>query len=416
MVREEVLSKLKANVWPVVRPAWGYAKRMKHRLQSFTVPVDKLLRGGENEVSAARYAELTQDFLRPSSPLTQGPGVQFLREYDRIGDKILEPGIFEKTAYYRNAEQCMRVTGQYFVDDSAKLTVVAERFLREYREDRAGVKRLRSESDGEPVRVRSIRHSSYFELVDGNHRIARAIAAGVKSVPAVFWDREPVLTPLQSLLLDVMWIKGRKELYQPLDYPEIRENWKVIRKCTDRFSKMQGFLSQAGLLKAPSRTYLDVGSCYGWFVKRFEELGYQSFGADRDSIGSAVGVHCYGVRPEQIRSGDIGHFMRSENKRYDVVSLLSVLHHCALGLSEMSAEELIRLVDRITGRVLFFDTGEAHEEVFGGKLSKWTVPFIIDWLKNNTSFTRIIPLGKDEDRVPPYQRYYGRMLFACVRD
>lgn len=416
MVREEALNKLKERVWPAIRPAWISARRMKHRLQSFRVPVDKLLRGGENGISAARYAELTGEFLRPSSLVTRGPGVKFLREYDRLGDGILAPGVFEKTDYYRNAERCMRVTGLYFVDDTSKLVGVAERFLREYREDKEGRKGRWADSDGEPLRVRSIRHSSCFELVDGNHRIARAIAAGKEAVPALLCDKTPVLTPLQSLLLDVMWIKGRKELYQPLDYPEIRENWKVIRKCTDRLSKMRTFLSQKGLLKIPGRTFLDVGSSYGWFVKRFEELGFESFGVDRDSIGCAVGMHCYGIRPEQLRSGDIGHYLRLETRRYDVVSLLSVLHHYALGMSEMSAEELIGLMDKITGRVLFLDTGEAHEEVFGGALSKWTVPFIIDWLKKNTSFRTVIPLGKDEDRVPPYQRYYGRMLFACVRE
>jgi hypothetical protein len=389
---------------------------VKRRLECFDVPIEKLLQGGENGIRAARYAELTHDFLRPSTPVAKGPHVEFLREYDRIGDKILAPGIFEKTRYFRNAEQCVKLTGAYFVHDRSDLRAAAESFLRRYRGEEDSWAFPGRSDPNESIWIRPIRHSTYFEVIDGNHRIARAISAGKRSVAAWVSENDPALTPLQSLLLDVLWIKGRREIYQPLEYPEIQESWKTVRKCGDRLTRMKTFLSRADILKRPNRTYLDIGSSYGWFVKQFEELGFQSRGVERDSIASAVGMHCYGIRPDQIRPGDIGRVLRSENGRYDVVTLLSVLHHYALGKNVMSAEELIRLVDRVTGSVLLFDTGEAAEGQFAASLSKWTVPFIADWLKKHTSFTKIIPLGKDEDRVPPFHRNYARTLFACVRD
>src|ERR1035437_4155651 len=98
-------------------------------------------------------------------------------------------------------------------------------------------------------------------------------------------------------------------LYQPLDYPEIQQSWKLLRRCSDRLALMKGFLSTAGLLETPRRTYLDLGSSYGWFVKRFEEWGFRSTGVERDLVSSSVGFHCYGLRPEQIRGGDIGRFL-----------------------------------------------------------------------------------------------------------
>ena len=49
------------------------------------------------------------------------------------------------------------------------------------------------------------------------------------------------------------------------------------------------------------------------------------------------------------------------------------------------------------------------------KLLKWTDDFIINWLKENTIFNHIINLGKDEDNIPPFEGYYSRTLFACIR-
>jgi hypothetical protein len=60
--------------------------------------------------------------------------------------------------------------------------------------------------------------------------------------------------------------------------------------------------------------------------------------------------------------------------------------------------------------------GQSHEEFFSGRsFVGWNPDYIGKWLKDNTKFSRIVPLGEDEDAVPPFQKSYGRMLFACVR-
>jgi hypothetical protein len=63
---------------------------------------------------------------------------------------------------------------------------------------------------------------------------------------------------------------------------------------------------------------------------------------------------------------------------------------------------------------MFFDMGESREYP-GGKLEGWDCGYIHRWLEANTTFTRIVRLGVDEDGVPPNQNNFGRMLFACLR-
>ncbi|MBX9696595.1 MAG: hypothetical protein K2X53_00755 [Alphaproteobacteria bacterium] len=390
------------------------------RFNTFDVPIAKLLRGGENGIRAAKYADITKDFLRPSTPVTKGPHVKLLELYDTIGDKIFDKEIFEETPYYQNAHVCMTLTGSYFYDRPENIKTLAERFIAQHTGQTLNLPKQPGQSDPHrPIWVRPIRASTCFEVIDGNHRIARALMKGHTSIPAFIYDKEPVYTPLQQLLLDSLWINKQKWLYQPVDSPELKDEWLLVRQSTDRLRMMTEFLKKNSLMEnTHPKTYLDIASSYGWFVKEFSTIGFNAFGMERDPAGIEVGLYAYGVKPEQIIHSDIVIGLENlvhDKKSYDVVSLLSILHHFALNKSSTSAEELMRCVDKITGKVLFFDTGEEHESAFGGTLAGWTPEFIQKWIVQNTTFSKVVALGVDGDKKKPFEGYYNRTLFACVR-
>ena len=91
------------------------------------------------------------------------------------------------------------------------------------------------------------------------------------------------------------------------------------------------------------------------------------------------------------------------------------MHHFVLNKSSTSAESLIKLIDKITEEVFFLDTGEEHETAFGDTLRGWSPEFIQKWIIKNTTFKKVIPLGVDRDKKPPFEGYYNRTLFACVK-
>jgi 2-polyprenyl-3-methyl-5-hydroxy-6-metoxy-1,4-benzoquinol methylase len=143
--------------------------------------------------------------------------------------------------------------------------------------------------------------------------------------------------------------------------------------------------------------------------------GYDAVGIDRDASAVAVGCAAYGIDPSKIEIGDVGRLLSRKERRYDVVSCFSVLHHYLLGKSSMAAEEFIRIVDAATGSILFLDTGEDHEGWFAHSLAGWNAARITEWLKDKTSFTHVEILGTDRDGVGKYEGQYGRHLFACWR-
>jgi hypothetical protein len=403
---------------PIWRLLYGYAEKKKIQFKTFHVPLNKLLRGGENGIRAAKYAELTQNFLRPSTSVLEGPHIKLLQQYEKIGDAVLSEGVFEETEYYKNAYECMKLTGAYFYDRPEKIKILATRFLDQYK----GKPQNESIQPGQsapnqPIWVRPIKYSSCYEVIDGNHRIARAIMRGDNAIPAIVYEKEAVMTPLQQLLIDCLWINKQKWLYQPLDFPELKNEWPLVRQCSDRLRMMIEFLEKNSI-DDQKKNYLDIGSSYGWFVNEFGRLGFSAFGMERDPFGMDIGFKVFGINHNQIIHQDVVFGLTdlvNKKKSYSVVSCLSVLHHFVLNKSSTSAEELIKLIDKITDKVLFLDTGEEHESAFGGSLKGWSPEFIKNWIKNNTTFKSVIPLGMDKDKKSPFEGYYSRTLFACVK-
>ena len=381
---------------------------LRTRERNVTVAIDRLLLGGENGLSGADYAELTGQPLRPSTLVERSPYVSLLQRAQ------LEGGLgrwFSASDYLANARRCVEVSGHYFgaVDDKG-IRQRAESFVATESGGSSGTPNRTPPAQA--IRVRAIRRSDYFEIVDGHHRVAHAWFRGERQV-VVDIERGGSWTPLQQLLNGMSWLDGSAELYQPVPVPEV-STWSVVRMCTDRLDKMLKFLADEAIESPDGRRYLDVGSCYGWFVHEMGEHGWDARGIELDPTARRLGELVYGLDPTRITVGDCADAL-TDDHRADVVSCLSVLHHFALGKGSCSAEELLLQLDSATGTVLFLEIGQGHEEWFAETLTQWDEDFIERWILDNSSFRRIVRLGIDDDSVPPYEAHYGRMLFGCMR-
>lgn len=393
----------------------------RHRLARVTswhpgtvdVPLDRLLLGGQNGTSAAEFGLALGDPMWPSRRVIDGPHARLLersRAHPLTDEEILA------SDYTRMAEASIRLTGRYFsATDTPGVVAVARQFLERAAGGEVVPAPGNHHTDADmPVLAQRVAESDCYQVLDGHHRIAARWAAGDKTLP-VRVRRGTVTTPLQEMLREMSWLEGRPELYQPLAAPELEARWTTVRRCSDRLEKMWHLLDRLDVDPDHS-DYLDVASCYGWFVARMDELGFDAHGVERDPLGPLVGLAGYGLDPERIEVGDAVAFLRESDHRWDVVSCFSLMHHFVIRDLGCEPEELVRLLDSVTGRVLFLDTGQGHERWFRKSLRGWDPERIRRFLSENTTFDRIVDLGPDSDAVPPYQDNYGRHLFACIRD
>lgn len=382
------------------------------------VPLDRVLLGGQNRQSAADFARSMGDPLWPSTPVALGPHADLLlasADGELTDEQILG------SRYAQVARVSIEHSGQYFAaTDDAGIIEVARRFIaRPHGDGDSGGGPPKDgpmphqTRPGQPVLLAPIRDSDCYQVIDGHHRLAALVTAGATTVEArVKWL--PVSTPLQDMLDQMSWIGGERELYQPVRAPELERSWVTVRACVDRQRAMEEMLL-ALEVEPTSSSYLDVASCYGWFVARMLELGYDAHGVERDPLGRELGSAVYGLDPSRVSTGDAVELLRERRDTFDVVSCFSLLHHFALGRGSVSAEELVRLLSRVTGKVLFLDTGQAHEAWFASDLPEWDSQYVADFLTTHGDFERVIDLGADRDAVEPYEHNYGRHLFACVK-
>lgn len=402
-------------VWRALpRPVRAGLNRLRVRPGLRPVSLDRCLLGDENGIEAARYAEISGDLLRPSTPIERWPHTLLLDAYRATGAEALTPEGLRESPYVVNGRRCIELTGHYFGATSEdELYEQARAYVAWALEGAPPTARPSASGPRSPVRVRRVRASDCFQVVDGHHRLATARSRGeVEAQVAVEW--RPVWTPLQRVLRDMSWLEGQFELYQPVPAPELASRWVLVRRCTDRLAKMSAFLAARGLLPPATRTYLDVACAYGWFVAQMAALGYDARGVERDPRSRIVADHVYGLDPGVVSIGDCVSVLE-RTAPADVVSCLSLLHHFVLGRGACSPERLVELLDRAAGRVLFIDTGQAHESMLGPGLEEWDTDFVHEWLRRHTTFDEIVRLGPDEDGVGPFAGNYGRMLFACVR-
>lgn len=382
---------------------------------SLPVPIDRLLLGGQNGLSGTEFAVRSCDLGWPSRRVLDGPHADLLR---RGRARRLTDEEILGTPYGRMALDTIAATGAYFAaTDPAGVVAVARRYLGPALDDgarsRAPLGRMPRQSRlGDPVRVAPIRHSDCYQVLDGHHRVAAHGVAGAAEV-RVRVKRVAVSTPLQDLLEQMSWTGGERELYQPIDSPELEAGWVRVRRCVDRLDAMRRHLDRLDLTAGAG--YLDVASCYGWFVDRLTRLGYDGHGVERDENAPMIGALAYGLDPARITVADAEAFLAGAERTWEVVSCFSLLHHFALGRASVGPEELLGLLDRVTGRVLFLDTGQGHEAWFSDSLPDWDPDHVRALLARHTTFDEIVDLGPDADAVPPYQRNYGRHLFAATR-
>jgi len=382
------------------------ARIIKYKRKNITL--DKILLGGESDLSGWVFALMSGDYARPSRPISSGPHFNLLSQFNRTDGKSLTLESFMTSNYGKNVQKCIDLFGEYFpgiktLEDSKPL---AEYFLTE---DKQNFQRRISKN---PVELVRIKNSNYYQLRQGNHRAAMSLFLGNESIPALVhrWKRE--LTPVQFLLNSLRWEAGEKVLYQPLPFPEISTNWTLARKCEDRLIFMRNFLEISGTKQGKS---LDIGSYYGWFVNSFLDLGFDAYGVEKDNIAYEVGRIAFPRIEKRIEIADGFRFLEGCGEKFEVVSCLSVIHHLITGREIGDAVRLLQSIDRHTEKIFFFEMGQGDEDWFKDELSGWTIEYIEKWVLENTTFTNSTRLGFDSDGVGSFHGNYGRTLFAFTR-
>lgn len=198
-------------------------------------------------------------------------------------------------------------------------------------------------------------------------------------------------------------------LYQPVSIQLINSSSNIIRNSKDRFDAMLEFCQKRYGGDLSQKSYLDIGSCYGYFVDAFNNYCKEVRGIESSEKEYRTCKIFYPNIADSVSNQDFTKVIK-RYKKYDIVSLLSVMHSIIISESEEYATSMLKLVDEKTNNVLFFDMGEDKESIYSETMKGWNKESIREWILANTSFDYCEPLIEDGDIR------FGRTLFACYRE
>ena len=405
------LSRLKREAFYAWQAMRGYRKHFEE------IPIQNILIGEQAGTPLEKWVEKTGDYGRVSIPLPDSPYVRFLKDIVQNKQLLEQETFLEGHSYFKMAEVVLRQTGNYFgARTPAGITDQMQRFYQMYMamcEGKApgAADDFRHSQAGSPIVVNKILDSDCYEIKDGHHRAAAQYMMGRQYIRALVVGEK--WTYLQRLLLSCLQVKGA-ELYQPIHRPEVR-TWPLIRRCTDRWELILKFLKGGEGLGNRICSVLDLPCSYGWFVAQCKQAGFRATGVDRDPAALKVGRIVYGLTDEDLQEGEVFDYLDRRECPFDMVLCLSILHHFASGKERGDEKDFLRRLDRITGQVLILDSGQEHEAWFHHRLRGWNEGHLESLLRNNTTFRKVIKLGKDFDDRGRYEGQYGRTLFACIR-
>jgi hypothetical protein len=199
-----------------------------------------------------------------------------------------------------------------------------------------------------------------------------------------------------------------KALYQPSSVEPINEKSIIIRNCLDRLTSMLEFCQERYGESFADKTYLDIGSCYGYFLNGFKDHCNDVVGIEN---GKNQMKMCQIFYPEISGKVIQKDFTKEEIfGQYDIVSFLSVIHSIIISDGLEYATTLLQSIDEKTKDILFFDMGQEAEQEYEINLSGWNPESISKWILESTTFDVCEPLMEDKDH------HMGRTLFVCYRN
>jgi SAM-dependent methyltransferase len=184
--------------------------------------------------------------------------------------------------------------------------------------------------------------------------------------------------------------------------------WTINSDCAGRLLAMMRFLDAETSRSKARRTFLDVGSSYGWLLGEMKKFGYAVRGVEPDPRASNIGNSFFGLVPEEVVVGSLTESLENLHESYDVVSCFRLPEMFGRFNGRDDVGRLVKAIDRVVDGVLFVDVDERPDRV-----SKSGIGSLTRQLLDNTSFQRVVDLGENHDSIG--SRRTTRLL-ALVRE
>ncbi len=245
----------------------------------------------------------------------------------------------------------------------------------------------------------SINIGRYGDLIfnDGRHRLAFAKILGIEKVPVTISVRHSAWEELKKEI-EIYAHKHRDKVYNPLTHIDLQGI--PSHHGHTRFETIKNNMDSG------NKTLLDIGSHWGYFCHRFEEIGFRCTAVEND--------------PENIYF--LEKLRRAENKnfeiikqgifdignkgpiKYDIALVLDVFHHFLK--EDSSFQEFKSLLHTLEVNEMYFEPPVYTERQMAGAYVNFTNEEFVDFILKNSCLKNHKLIGEFEQ---------GRVIYKLWR-
>jgi SAM-dependent methyltransferase len=382
---------------------------VRHRPGLRRIPVSRLLMGGQAGLDSSGFARALGTLRYGSTPLDRSPHVELLRLAGRTDRRLTDEEV-RATAFFEFARRLADTWGDYFGAESDDEIIEMARNFADWSQGLASRDTGNSGSRlGDHVLVAKVPGGSMYQVMDGHHRLAVAIADGATTV-----EVHRTWLSTETALQHRLWERGEGSrgtgsLSEPMTARELG-GWRVARNCQDRLVRIVRLADHDALGATEAPSFLDVGSGYGWYLAELKRLGWRVRGIDRDGFGAEVATALRGLSADDFVVGEWASAAESMHESFDVVSCLGLGEALSASQDEGAAARLLHALDRRTGRFLIADAPSNDLDRTRARAEPFDALVL-----SSTSFTTVVDLDLIEDPVAPGQPRRSTRLVAFSR-
>jgi hypothetical protein len=237
-----------------------------------------------------------------------------------------------------------------------------------------------------------IDRDGHYLFCDGRHRLAIVLALGLDRIPVKVCIRHAQWQEFVNLILDFAANHDGK-VYQALTHTDLQD----IPFCHghERFDIIKGHLPEGG------KTLLDIGSNWGYFCHRFEELGYNctAVEADPETASFLKRLRTAQARDFEILNESILDYPATG--QYSVVLALNIFHHFLK--YENRYDALRSLLARLKMDTMFFEPHQTSEVQMIGAYRNFPPDEFVQFILDNSCLKHSKLIGHADDRRPIYK-------------
>jgi hypothetical protein len=239
-----------------------------------------------------------------------------------------------------------------------------------------------------------IDRNGHFLFCNGAHRLAIALALGIKHIPVNVSIRHKEWHEFcQQVMAHIK--KNNGQTYQPIPHPDLEDIPSAHGE--ERFDIIKPHVPDGKV------TILDIGANWGYFCQRFEDFGCDCYAVELEPENLYFMKKIKKANYKLFKVVGQSILTYKEKNDFDVVLALNIFHHFLK--NKVDYDNLVSFLERIKMKMMFFEPHNPSESQMKGAYRNYDPEQFVNFILKHSGFSNADEIAIAKDGRPIYKLF-----------